>query len=440
MSLSSASASVNPSFVPAWSTTATPDWLFDDVAPDLAKAPLKVLLYIVRRTCGFRKLADAISLTQFQHGIITRDGRQLDKGCGVTNRTTLLHALDDLEARGLIAHQDAIHADGGNATTIYYLLGPGHGGGAVSAPPPGCQDARGGVPSAHPPLGARTPGGQAVHAQEERPSTHRGGCRQRTGGGVRPAHPQQTAVPTNSKIERLIPPTPVAPITEPRSGDETTHLAGDPDRDTAGVPAKAPQEQRRIDADYQALAGPITALAERLGDGAPPWASVSRGYGLMTRAGLDLPAFRALLDEAELLMRPSMAHIEKPMAYLFRVVESLMQQGAPPRRRRATGKPRSSDASPLWPSPAPPQTADAWGQVRAEIAREVTPENYARWFLPTRQLAQAGDVLTVAITGAETPDFHQQWLDRRLRGLIERCAARVRPGLQVRFVVEALDV
>jgi len=27
------------------------------------------MAYIVRRTCGFRKLADAISLTQFQHGI-----------------------------------------------------------------------------------------------------------------------------------------------------------------------------------------------------------------------------------------------------------------------------------------------------------------------------------------------------------------------------------
>jgi len=46
----------------------------------------------------------------------------------VTNRTNLLHALADLEARGLIAHQDAIHADGGNATTIYYLRGPGQGG------------------------------------------------------------------------------------------------------------------------------------------------------------------------------------------------------------------------------------------------------------------------------------------------------------------------
>jgi hypothetical protein len=225
---------------------------------------------------------------------------------------------------------------------------------------------------------------------------------------------------------------------EPRSGDEAGQLGGDPAPDDAGVPAAPAQAQRRIDADYQALAGPITALVERLGDGAPPWASVSRGYGLMARAGLDLPAFLALLDEAELLMRPSLAHIEKPMAYLFRVVESLMQQGAPPRPQRATGKPRSSDPLPQWSSPALPQTADAWGQVRTEIAREVTLENYARWFAPTRQIADAGDTLTVAITGAEAPDFHQQWLDRRLRGLIERCAARVRPGLQVRFVVEAL--
>jgi len=406
MSLSSAPASVNPSFVPAWSTTATPDWLFDEVAPDLAKAPLKVLLYIVRRTCGFRKLADAISLTQFQHGIVTRDGRQLDKGCGVTNRTALLRALDDLEARGLIAHQDAIHADGGNATTIYYLLGPGQGGGAVSAPPPAVLGYRGGVPLAHPP-------------------------------GVPLAHPQQTDVPTNRKIERSVPPTPIAPIARPRADDETAQLppgAGDPGHAADSAPTTPAQEQRRIDADYQALAGPIAGLVERLGDGAQPWASVSRAYGLMTRAGLDVPAFLALLAEAELLMRPSLGHIEKPMAYLFRVVESLIQQGDPPQPPRATTRPRSSTPSPA--SPGPQQTADAWGQVRAEIAGEVTPENYARWFAPTQQLADDGDRLTVAITGVEAPAFHQQWLDRRLRGLIERCAARVRPGLHLAFVVQ----
>jgi len=391
MSVQSAAASVNPSCTPAWSTTATPDWLFDEVAPDLAKAPLKVLLYIVRRTSGFRKSADAISLNQFQHGIVTRDGRQLDKGCGVTNRTALLGALDDLEARGIIAHQDAIHADGGNATTIYYLLGPGQGGGAVSAPPPVRQDARGGVQLAHPP-------------------------------GVQLAHPQQTDVPTNRQIERLVPPTPVARIAGPQTDDEAARVAGDP--------TTPPQAQRRIDADYQALAGPIAALVERLGDGAQPWASVSRAYGLMTRAGLDVPTFLALLAEAELLMRPSLPHIEKPIAYLFRVVESLIQQGDPPQPPRAPTKPRISPPSPA--SPGPQQTADAWGQVRAALAEVLTPENYARWFAPTHQMHYNEGALTVAVPDA----FHLRWLDERLRAKIEACAGRVLPGTRVLFVVE----
>jgi hypothetical protein len=424
MSLSSAPASVNPSFVPAWSTTttttttATPDWLFDDVAPDLGEAPLKALLYIVRRTSGFRKSADAISLSQFQHGITTRDGRQLDKGAGVKNRTTLLRALAELEARGIIGHQDTLHADGGHATTVYYLLGPGQGqgqgGGAASAPPP-LPRARGGVVrSTHHPL-------------------------------VRQTHPQQTDVPTHREIERSVPPTP----TDVEAGNTRFHeiaaaaaqSAGDPFAAAATVtpePAPAVPPQRRVDADYQALAGPIAALVERLGDGAPPWASVSRGYGLMTRSGLDVPAFLALLAEAELLMRPSLPHIEKPMAYLFRVVESLLRQDAPPQRPRpprATTRPRSSPTSqaspPPAPAPAPAQTADEWGRVRAELADQITPENYARWFAPTHQTDYDAGALTVAVPD----DFHRQWLDRRLRGVVERCAGRVQSGLQVRFVV-----
>jgi len=154
MSVQSAAVAVNPSFAPAWSTTATPDWVFDDVAPDLGEAPLKALLYIVRRTSGFRKSADAISLSQFQHGITTRDGRQLDKGTGIKNRTVLLRALDELEARGIIGHQDALRDDGGHATTIYYLLGPGQGGGGGGGgggPPPPPPPPRGGGGGPPPP-------------------------------------------------------------------------------------------------------------------------------------------------------------------------------------------------------------------------------------------------------------------------------------------------
>jgi len=236
---------------------------------------------------------------------------------------------------------------------------------------------------------------------------------------VRQTHPQQTDVPTNRKIERLVPPTPVAPIAEPRADDGTVP-----------EPAPAAQPQRRIDADYQALVGPITALVERLGDGAQPWASISRGYGLMTRAGLDLPAFLALLDEAELLMRPNLAHIEKPLAYLFRVVESLMHS-APPPPPRATTSPRSSPPSPA--SPGPQQTADAWGQVRAVLAEVITAENYARWFAPTHQLQCSDGAITVGVPDA----FHLQWLDQRLRSKIEAASARVLDGTRVLFVVEA---
>jgi len=209
------------------------------------------------------------------------------------------------------------------------------------------------------------------------------------------------------------------------------------------------KEPDAADPDRQAVAAAVAALGAELGDVAPR-SSATRALRAFEIAGLTAVVFVQLAHEAGRITqrrRRKAPPIARPMAYWFDVLRVLLDdqaaQDTPPASSLPARRPRSSDASLLRPSPAPAspapaQPADAWGQVRAEIAQEVTPENYARWFAPTRQLAQAGDVLTVAITGAETPDFHQQWLDRRLRGLIERCAARVRPGLQVRFVMEAL--
>ncbi len=209
------------------------------------------------------------------------------------------------------------------------------------------------------------------------------------------------------------------------------------------------KEPDDLDPERQAVAGAVAGLGVELGDVAPR-SSATRALRAFEISGLTAAVFVQLAHEAGRITqrrRRKTPPIARPMAYWFDVLRVLLDdqaaQDTPPASSPPARRPRSSDASLLRPSPAPAspapeQPADAWGQVRAEIAREVTPENYARWFAPTRQLAQAGDVLTVAITGAETPAFHQQWLDRRLRGLIERCAARVRPGLQVRFVVEAL--
>jgi len=216
------------------------------------------------------------------------------------------------------------------------------------------------------------------------------------------------------------------------------------------------KEPDDADPARQAVATAVAALGAELGDVAPR-SSATRALRAFEISGLTAVVFVQLAHEAGRVTqrrRRKAPPIARPMAYWFDVLRVLLDDQAaqdappvsspPPQRPPATTTLHSCEASPasvpVSASPAPEQPADAWGQVRAEIAREVTPENYARWFVPTRQIDEAGDVLTVAITGAETPAFHQQWLDRRLRGLIERCAARVRPGLQLAFVVDACAI
>ena len=102
-------------------TTPLPDDIYDEWAPLLGEAELKVLLYIVRRTLGFRKEADAISLTQFTGGIVARDGRVLDRGCGVMSRRHVIRALASLEDKGLIRATRGRNQSGGRAVTVYAL-------------------------------------------------------------------------------------------------------------------------------------------------------------------------------------------------------------------------------------------------------------------------------------------------------------------------------
>src|SRR6187200_1696292 len=83
-------------------TTPVPDVVFDQFLSRLGEAELKALLYIIRRTFGFKKDRDPISFNQFLRGIITHQGRVLDQGCGIKDRTTLSKALRSLEERGII--------------------------------------------------------------------------------------------------------------------------------------------------------------------------------------------------------------------------------------------------------------------------------------------------------------------------------------------------
>jgi hypothetical protein len=69
-----------------------PDVVFDHLLTRLGEAELKALLYIIRRTFGFKKDRDPVSFNQFLRGIITKDGEVQDEGCGIRDRTTLCGA------------------------------------------------------------------------------------------------------------------------------------------------------------------------------------------------------------------------------------------------------------------------------------------------------------------------------------------------------------
>jgi hypothetical protein len=109
-------------------TTPVPDEVFDVLMPQLSGAELKVLLYICRRTFGFKKESDSISLHQIAHGITTRDGRVLDGGTGLCKRH-VIRALKVLEKKNIIKVTRKVDETGLNEVNTYSLNMPDPGSG-----------------------------------------------------------------------------------------------------------------------------------------------------------------------------------------------------------------------------------------------------------------------------------------------------------------------
>ncbi len=97
--------------------TIFPDALLDVVMPFLTPTEWKVCSYVVRRTFGWKKASDRISLEQICHGIARRDGTRLDYGTQL-DRKTAIKALRGLEAKGVIvARRNYSDARGFEPTT-----------------------------------------------------------------------------------------------------------------------------------------------------------------------------------------------------------------------------------------------------------------------------------------------------------------------------------
>jgi hypothetical protein len=69
---------------------------------ELSGASLTVFIYVWRRTAGWGKVDDVMTVKQICVGVTTRNGKRLDYGTGLSRRT-VLRALEDLQGRSLVA-------------------------------------------------------------------------------------------------------------------------------------------------------------------------------------------------------------------------------------------------------------------------------------------------------------------------------------------------
>lgn len=108
------------------SYTQVPDEAFDVLMARLSPAEFKVMMYIIRRTFGFKKSADAISLSQIVSGVCTKSGKRLDMGTGLS-RQGVVNALAGLVQKNVVLNQQRQSAERGFESTLYCLNIIGYG-------------------------------------------------------------------------------------------------------------------------------------------------------------------------------------------------------------------------------------------------------------------------------------------------------------------------
>jgi len=421
-------------------TTATPDEIFEEWVHVLSHAELLALLYVVRRTLGFKKDQDSISYTQFLHGIVTREGKVLDRGCGIKSRSTLAAALRRLEERGLIRSVKTQTVAGDQATTRYALWFVGDDARDAPTSPPSEAAGEGGAPTAPGWCANRTTGS----AQIEPPV-------------VRRSNRQQTVETTNTKQQTVL---------SKRKG-ATRHMAAlDSTDSTISTGVLTPTTT--TGESPSPVAAAVADLSDEFGDDAPR-ASHTRVANMQRAAGLADADVLPLLGEAAAIARSQTTTITKRgrdgeivrMPYLLATLRDLVDAsdasdmldaplasdvGRPDPRLSGAGTgsgvtivPASAQpalSAPCAPSvsataavvgddpPADNAATALWRVVLGEVREVLTPENYAVWFAPACALALEGDVLRVAVPSS----FHADWLAHKLGGRVQQALERTGHG------------
>jgi len=382
--------------------TQIPDAYFDEVMAPLGPSAFMVLMYVARRTFGFKRHSDQISLDQICDGIVTRDGRRLDHGTGLAKSTVVL-ALDRLVAFGLIRKEKNTDARGGQLANTYRIV---------------FKDAC--VADQSPLSGTRpAPVREAITPSVRETDSPRPKNAQ---APVRHSDRQQTVETTNSprhtdnskrggRVQRIT-----------SSLDSTDSLTVTTENTVTQIPAGHV---------VSPVGECVARLSAELGDNAPH-ASQTRALNIQRAAGLGDAAVLPLLDEAAAITRSQASAITKRgrggtiirMPYLLATLRGLAETPdvcpVCPATDLPTGsasvRPAALAARDVDDAPATTEAAVVWRAVQGEVRRDLTAENYAAWFAPTRAVALEEGALRVVVP---TP-FHRQWLEHKLRGCVER--------------------
>jgi len=413
--------------------TQIPDAYFDEVMAPLGPAAFTVLMYVARRTFGFKRHSDQISLDQICHGIVTtavrdadgaivKPARRLDHGTGLA-KSTVVRALDRLIAAGLLRKRHNTDPRRGQLANTYGIV---------------FKDPAATTPTT--PMSPPLPDKGTVPRQEAdtSPVPHEDTpCRAIAQAPVRERDTQQTVVTTNSRRQTDTSKRGARATsgTQPLDPNDSMVLT----KETSIIAPLLTETQAGPDASP--LRERVARLSGEFGDDAPR-ASWTRVLHMQRAAGLDGDALLTLLDEAAAITRAQAPTITKRgrggaiirMPYLLATLQSLVEATDNHAVTAITAPPVSSVSvmsPPVGPTvpdlddlPATSEAEIVWQAVRGEVRQDMTVENYVAWFVPTRAITLEGEVLRVM---APTP-FHQQWLEHKLRGCVERALRRVGYG------------
>ena len=403
--------------------TIVPDELFDELLVELSGAELKVLLFIIRRTFGFKRDRDPISLSQMLHGITTGDGRTLHRGVGLS-KPTLLQALRSLQEQQVIVAERRCSQHRGHEPTIYALK-------FVPAPH-GSPLGEAGLPRLVRKVDQGAGQAAAPRARSGRLTTQQT-AREQTEETERQQQQPQPFTPTPAQAGSTADDTDVVVASSLRVEDDGEHADHN-----SGQAAAAEQERPTAmseEADVVAVLieqGVTSGVASRLLE--------TKGEAAI-RAQLDYAPYRREMtrNPAGALRRAIEQDWAPPKAWLDRK----NREAADARRQEETRPLAATETAPIGPAraaaaaAAPPEPTGIWGDLAHALRARLSGATYAAFVTPILQSAPdvPADSRTLTLPLHSAFAF-EKWHRPPIRTALAEAAA----ALGIEVVLEASPV